>query len=73
MTELKKDNADLCLACGKRYRKKPWEGLPGNRRQTTCNKMLFFINHDILFSISPVPVFQSYMLLYLLYNLDQVA
>ena len=73
MTELKKDKADLGLACGKRYRKKSWEGLPGNRRQTTLNKMLFFINHDLLFSIAPVPVFQSYTLLYLLDNLDQVA
>ena len=53
--------------------KKPLEGLPANRRQTTCNKMLVFINHDILSSTAPVPVFQSYTVLYLLYNLDQVT
>ena len=70
---MKSDNDDLGLARGKQYRKKPWEGLTGNRRQTTCSKMLFFINHDLLFSIATVLVFQSYTLLYLLHNLDQVA
>ena len=42
-------------------------------KQLVIKSVLFFINHDILFSIAPVPVFQSYTLLYLLYNLDQVA